>query len=43
MKPKIGIVGKGNVGSALRRGLELAGYELKSVGNDPSGVRETAK
>ncbi len=43
MKSKIGIVGKGNVGSALRRGLERAGYEVKSVGNDSAGVQETAK
>ncbi len=42
MKPKIGIIGRGNVGTALRRGLERSGYEVKSVGNDARGVRETA-
>ena len=42
MKPKIGIIGSGNVGTALRRGLEGAGYEVKSVGNDPKEVRATA-
>lgn len=42
MKPKIAVIGKGNVGSALRRGLERAGYEVKSVGKDPPRVRETA-
>jgi predicted dinucleotide-binding enzyme len=42
MKPKIGIIGKGKVGTALKRGLEGAGYGVKSAGNDPKGVRETA-
>jgi predicted dinucleotide-binding enzyme len=42
MKPKIAIIGDGNVGGALRRGLERAGYEVKSVGKDPPRVRETA-
>ena len=42
MKSKIAIIGDGNVGSALRRGLERAGYEVKSVGKDPPRVRETA-
>ncbi|NKE72670.1 NADPH-dependent F420 reductase [Candidatus Manganitrophus noduliformans] len=42
MKPKIGIIGEGNVGGALRRGLERVKYEVRSVGNDPKGVRETA-
>ena len=41
MKPRIGIVGEGNVGSALRRGLERAGYEVRSVGKDPGQVKET--
>jgi len=41
MRPKIGIIGKGNVGSALERGLQRAKYEVKSVGNDPKGVQET--
>lgn len=42
MKPKIAIIGKGNVGSALQRGLERAKYEVKSVGKDPARVREIA-
>lgn len=42
MKPKIAIIGQGNVGSALRRGLERAGYDVRAVGNDPTRVRETA-
>ncbi|MCG3116488.1 MAG: NAD(P)-binding domain-containing protein [Candidatus Manganitrophus sp. SA1] len=42
MKPKIGIIGDGNVGSALKRGLERAKYEVKSVGHDPKKVQETA-
>ena len=32
MKPKVGIIGDGNVGSALRRGLERAGYDVRAVG-----------
>lgn len=42
MKSKIAVIGDGNVGSALSRGLEKAGYEVKSVGNEPSRVREIA-
>jgi predicted dinucleotide-binding enzyme len=42
MKPKIAIIGNGNVGSALQRGLERAKYEVKLVGKDPSRVREIA-
>ncbi|HET9596729.1 MAG TPA: NAD(P)-binding domain-containing protein [Anaeromyxobacteraceae bacterium] len=40
MKAKIGIIGNGNVGSAIRRGLEKAGYEVRAVGKDPGGVRD---
>ena len=39
---KIGIIGKGNVGGALTRGLQGAGYEVRSVGSDKTAVRETA-
>jgi len=39
---KIGIVGKGNVGSALERGLQRAGHVVKTVGKDPTVVRQTA-
>ena len=41
MKPKVGIIGDGNVGSALARGLERAGYEVRRVGKDPNRVRDT--
>lgn len=40
MKAKVGIIGDGNVGSALRRGLERAGHEVRAVGNDAKAVRE---
>ena len=40
MKPKIGIIGDGNVGSALRRGLERAGYDVRAVGKDPNQVKQ---
>jgi predicted dinucleotide-binding enzyme len=43
MKPKIAIIGKGNVGSALQRGLERVGYEVGSAGKDPRLVHETSK
>ncbi|MDG6945785.1 MAG: NAD(P)-binding domain-containing protein [Nitrososphaerota archaeon] len=43
MKPKVGIIGKGNVGSAIKRGLERAGYQVRAVGRDPKEVGETAK
>ncbi|MDG6911270.1 MAG: NAD(P)-binding domain-containing protein [Nitrososphaerota archaeon] len=43
MKPKVGIIGKGNVGSAIKRGLEKAGYQVRAVGRDPKEVGETAK
>ena len=43
MKKKIGIIGNGNVGSALLRGAQRAGYEAKAVGKDPIGVRDTAE
>jgi prephenate dehydrogenase len=43
MKPKVGIIGNGNVGSALRRGLERAGYDVRAVGHDPAGVADTGR
>jgi predicted dinucleotide-binding enzyme len=43
MKPKIALVGKGNVGSALARGFERVGYEVKVAGKDPGQAREVAK
>lgn len=42
MATKIGIIGKGNVGSALARGLGRASHQVRIVGNDPKDVRETA-
>jgi len=42
MKPKFGIIGTGNVGTALKRGLEAAGYTVKSTGRDPKEVWATA-
>jgi 8-hydroxy-5-deazaflavin:NADPH oxidoreductase len=39
---KIGIIGDGNVGSALGRGLERAGHDVRAVGNDKTAIRETA-
>ena len=43
MKPKIGIIGNGNVGSALARGLERGGYAVRAVGSGPGKVRETGE
>jgi predicted dinucleotide-binding enzyme len=40
---KIGIIGDGNVGSALQRGLTKAGHEVRAVGKDPALVREVAR
>jgi len=40
MKPKTAIIGDGNVGSAIQKGLQRAGYELKVTGKDPQRVRE---
>jgi 8-hydroxy-5-deazaflavin:NADPH oxidoreductase len=43
MKPKVGIIGHGNVGSALGRGLERAGYQVRAVGKEPGQVNETGQ
>jgi predicted dinucleotide-binding enzyme len=43
LKPNVGIIGRGNVGSALKRGLEKAGYPVKAVGKDARVVEVTAK
>ncbi|MCL5743842.1 MAG: hypothetical protein M1541_07920 [Acidobacteria bacterium] len=43
MKPKIAIIGKGNVGSALHRGLEGGGYEVRLAGEEPRVVRDTSR
>ncbi len=39
-KIKIGIIGNGNVGSALERGLNHAGHEVRSAGRDKAAIRE---
>ena len=39
----IGIIGDGNVGSALQRGLTKAGHEARAVGNDPALMKETVR
>jgi predicted dinucleotide-binding enzyme len=43
MKPKVGIIADGNVGSALRRGLQRAGYDVRAVGKEPGQVNETGR
>ena len=42
MAKKIGIIGDGNVGSALAKGLMRAGHEVRAVGKDKDKVRDTA-
>jgi len=39
---KVGIIGDGNVGTALTRGLTRAGHEVRSVGKEPAKVKEIA-
>ena len=39
---RIAIIGDGNVGSALARGLERADHEVRAVGKDPGAIRDTA-
>jgi predicted dinucleotide-binding enzyme len=39
---RIGIIGDGNVGGALAKGLTRAGHEVKAVGKDPAAVRGVA-
>ena len=41
MATKIGILGDGNVGSALARGLKRAGHDARAVGYDKAAIRET--
>ncbi len=37
---KIGIIGDGNVGGALARGLKRVGHDVKAVGKDRTAVRD---
>ena len=37
---KIGIIGDGNVGTALTNGLTRGGYEVRAVGKEPQKVKE---
>ena len=39
----VAIIGKGNVGSALARGLSHGDHEVQSVGNEPERVRQIAE
>jgi predicted dinucleotide-binding enzyme len=41
-KRKIEIIGNGNVGGALARGLKRSGHDVQAVDNDPAKIRETA-
>ncbi|MBI4392982.1 MAG: NADP oxidoreductase [Euryarchaeota archaeon] len=41
-KEKIGIIGDGNVGSALSSGLRRVGRDVRAVGNEAGNVQETA-
>jgi 8-hydroxy-5-deazaflavin:NADPH oxidoreductase len=43
MRRKVAIIGKGNVGSALKRGLERARYDVHAVGKDAVAVRQAAE
>lgn len=42
MATKIGIIGDGNVGSALARGLQRSGHEVRAVGKDKEAIRAAA-
>lgn len=40
---RIGIIGTGNVGSALTNGLSRGDHEVRAVGKEPQKVKETAQ
>jgi predicted dinucleotide-binding enzyme len=42
MKTRVGIIGQGNVGSALKRGLERAGHDVMTAGHDERAVHAIA-
>lgn len=39
IKPKIAIIGDGNVGSAIQKGAQRAGYEARTTGADAKDIR----
>lgn len=39
---RIGIIGNGNVGSALEKGIKNTKHEVRTTGHDPKQVREVA-
>lgn len=41
--PRIGIIGAGNVGTALTQGLSRAGFDVNAVGREPERVRQLAR
>ena len=43
MSKKVGIIGNGNVGSALARGLTKARRDVKNVGHDKDQIRNTVE
>jgi predicted dinucleotide-binding enzyme len=42
MAMRIAIIGDGNVGSALARGLKRVGHEVRAVGKDQGAIRDAA-
>lgn len=42
MSERVAIVGRGNVGSSLEKGLEQSDLEVETVGNEPDRVAELA-
>jgi len=40
---KVAMIGDGNVGMALKKGLTRAGYEVQAIGKVPEKVREIAR
>ncbi|HET6403011.1 MAG TPA: NAD(P)-binding domain-containing protein [Candidatus Thermoplasmatota archaeon] len=43
MAMRIGMIGDGNVGTALTNGLTRAGYEVRAVGKEPPKVKEVGQ
>lgn len=43
MTMRIGMIGDGNVGTALTNGLTRAGYEVRAVGKEPQKVKEVGQ